>query len=342
MFTAPTPALLAASALLLASSCRLTSAAAADEQAIYDAKLSTGDPCDYFVSFAKGSDKNEGTDIAHPFQTLKCACDPECNTELQQDEVICMLAEVHEVTDTVYVKGAGMREKGLRIIALGSKHSAVLDGLGQVSLFNALQTKVEFEGIVFTNGNGASGGAVYGERDMKFTDCIFKDNEASVHGGAVMGGRNLEFNKCEFRDNKARFAGAVRVNDLGKAQINDCLFIGNKAEGRGGALITQIEKPENTVKVSNTLFCFNESPMSPNIYNYRTITHECKKCKFNSKECCSNHGRMVGIEDATNFVVPDGLERARVCQCNEGWSGERCEAKATDSPPQKTPTKTEL
>ena len=41
----------------------------------------------------------------------------------------------------------------------------------------ALQTKVEFEGIVFTNGNGASGGAVYGERDMKFTDCIFKDNE---------------------------------------------------------------------------------------------------------------------------------------------------------------------
>ena len=73
----------------------------------------------------------------------------------------------------------------------------------------------------------------------------------------------------------------------------------------------------------NTLFCFNESPMSPHIYNYRSITHECANCRFNSKECCSSRGRVVAIEEADSYTVPKGLTRSRVCQCEGGWSGER-------------------
>ena len=26
------------------------------------------------------------------------------------------------------------------------------------------------------------------------------------------------------------------------------------------------------------------------IYNFRDKTHECQGCKFNTAECCSNHG----------------------------------------------------
>ena len=218
--------------------------------------------CDYFVS-PTGKDKdNSGTELDSPFETLKCACDPGCNKELQTGEVICLLQGVYDVFDTIYIKSAEMREKSLKIMSLGPDRSAVLDGNGQVPIFNSLQTNVQFLGIHFTNGKGTSGGAVYGERSMVFENCLFSDNEATVHGGAVMGGRGLRFTGCEFRNNAAKFAGALRINDIGNAVVEDCLFIGNSASGRGGGLVTQIEKPENTVEVKNTLFCFNESPMS--------------------------------------------------------------------------------
>ena len=141
-----------------------------------------------------------------------------------------------------------------------------------------LQTSITVTGVVFTNGAGSSGAAVYGERSLTFERCSFVENESSVHGGAIMGGRMLRVQGCEFRGNSAKFAGAVRINDIGSAQIEDSLFIGNSASGRGGAICTQIEKPDaQRVEVKNTLFCFNESPMSPHIYNYRTATHKCTK-----------------------------------------------------------------
>lgn len=293
-----------------------------DTRALYEARQGK---CDYFVS-TDGADSNDGTDLDSPFATLKCACDPDCNKELQQGETICLLAGVHEVYDTIYVKGPHMREQKLAIMALGKDRSVTLDGMGLTSIFNALQTRVTFTGIIFANGKGTSGGAVYGERGLTFNNCVFDSNEATVHGGAVMGGHLIEFYSCDFIDNSAKFAGAVRINDIGGAIIKDCLFLGNKAEMRGGAIATQIEKEdEHSVKIENTLFCFNESPMSPHIYNYRTATHECTKCRFNSKHCCSEHGRVVPIEEADHYVLPEGVTRERVCQCDEGWSGQRCE-----------------
>ena len=83
-----------------------------DNLAIYEARQGA---CDYFVS-VEGNDKNEGTDLQSPFATLKCACDNECNPELQQNETICLLAGRYEVTDTIYIKGANMREHKLKIM----------------------------------------------------------------------------------------------------------------------------------------------------------------------------------------------------------------------------------
>lgn len=296
-------------------------AADAEVQKLYEARMGK---CDYFVA-THGDDKNDGTDIESPFESLTCACSSKCNEELQTEETICVLEGEYEVFETIYIEGANMRDKELKIMNLGRSGKVVLDGMDQVAIFNTLQTHTTFQDITFRNANGASGGAVYGERRLHFNNCLFDDNEASIHGGAVMGGRGLTFDKCVFRNNKAMFAGAVRINDIGSAILTDCLFIGNSASGRGGALVTQIEDPHNEVKVENTLFCFNESPMSPHIYNYRSSTHQCTKCRFNSRECCSNHGRVVKKEDADVYFVPEGANRTRVCACEDGFSGERCE-----------------
>jgi hypothetical protein len=44
-----------------------------------------------------GKDTNDGTDIASPFETLKCAVDGEgCNKELQGGEVVCLLVSIQE------------------------------------------------------------------------------------------------------------------------------------------------------------------------------------------------------------------------------------------------------
>ena len=48
-------------------------------QKLYEARMGK---CDYFVS-TDGSDKNDGTDLQSPFESLLCACSSKCNEELQ-------------------------------------------------------------------------------------------------------------------------------------------------------------------------------------------------------------------------------------------------------------------
>ena len=87
---------------------------------------------------------------------------------------------------------------------------------------------------------------------------------------------------------------------------------------RGGGLLPSIHADARCV---DDVIGFE----GPHIYNYRSTTHQCTKCRFNSKDCCNGHGRVVAIEDADFYTVPEGATRTRVCQCTDGWSGERCE-----------------
>ena len=85
----------------------------------------------------------------------------------------------------------------------------------------------------------------------------------------------------------------------------------------GGAIITQVEKPdENEVLITDTLFCFNESPMSPHIYNYRSITHECANCRSLLCPCVLNGER---IADDPDSHLPQGDDK--LLQCNQTETG---------------------
>lgn len=152
----------------------------------------------------------------------------------------------------------------------------------------------------------------------------------------------------------------MRISDIGGADFKGCKFIKNIAERKGGALITQIETPDtNRVLIEDTLFCFNESPEGKHIFNFRDATHECVRCQFNSKACCSNHGRVVKDKDAANVTkevegegaadAADAKEDTAVakeeeadkfgakvvhgarskCECEEGWAGETCDKAAS-------------
>lgn len=295
---------------------------------IYDAKKGS---CDFFVA-PNGSDKNYGTDYDHAFLTLGCALDPACNEGIETQDVVCLLAGTYNVRETITPRLPA--DSSITIKALGDDLSVILDGGEQVLLLNTMSTAISFRGIVFQNGAGNSGGAVYGERHLRFEHCIFRGNTASIHGGAVMGGRNVEFVDCLFEDNSAKYAGAVRVSDIGSAKFDHCQFLGNEASDRGGAIATQIETPEtHSVLLRDVLFCFNHAPMSPNIYNYRTATHTCDKCRFNTPECCSNHGKVVSADTAGVQQPSNDTVRHRGCLCDQGWTGVRCETSVTDAAP---------
>ena len=85
------------------------------------------------------------------------------------------------------------------------------------------------------------------------------------------------------------------------------------------AIVTQIEKPDqNYVRISNSLFCFNEAEISPHIFNFRDNTHECDNCKFNTRDCCSGNGEGISgsAGQAIRVVAAAWVSGSRSCMCS--------------------------
>jgi predicted outer membrane repeat protein len=115
----------------------------------------------------------------------------------------------------------------------------------------------------------------------------------------------------------------VRVSDIGSASFKNCVFRGNIAEKKGGALVTQVEKKQNRIIIEDTLFCFNEAPEGKHIFNFRDNGHECEGeigCAFNTKACCTDHGKVIAD---TTEDRPEGSP-SQICLCDAGWSGPAC------------------
>jgi len=289
-----------------------TTLAAGSEVATSDATW-TQRPCDFYVSL-EGNDAEEGAEIEYPKKTLTCALDPNCNNGLEAESVICMLAGEYEVYDRVR---PGCKFE-VTVRAIGE---VILTAVGQTSIVGVGRTPMNFEGIHFTGGRGTTGAGIYGEAKMRFKNCIWTDNESTVDGAAVMVMRTAEFEGCHFYDNKAKYAGAVRISDIGSASFKDCVFSRNRAHKKGGAIVTQIEnKNKNKVTIEDTLFCFNDSPEGKHIFNFRTSTHECTGCQFNTKACCNDHGKVIADK-----TVEEGSDApSQICLCDAGWSGATC------------------
>lgn len=284
--------------------------------------------------------------------------DPNCNNGLEEESIICVHAGTYEIDDTVRVKAAFQ----ITLYALGD--GVTFDGFGQSQIFNSARTPIKFRGFTFANGYGGSGCGVYGEARMDFESCHFVDNEATADAAAVMVSREGHFIDCTFVGNSAKWGGAVRISDIGHASFDRCKFIRNSASSKGGAIVTQIESPHrHYVKIQNSLFCMNESPLGKHIYDFRDAGHECTNCSFNTRECCSNNGMVASISSIGSKTIAKGETkssslsesnihvaaiaedntgtsdksldqeeddtRVQGCKCDDGWAGDVCEVKST-------------
>jgi predicted outer membrane repeat protein len=111
-------------------------------------------------------------------------------------------------------------------------------------------------------------------------DCTFMNNSAYYGGAAYVIGAAPEFVNCTFQDNAAAEGGAIDVSawrgpwfrSMCESMIRGCLFIGNYARGRGGALhvgagaqwrIEGSRFAENTARVGGAIY----SAVGANIAN---------------------------------------------------------------------------
>jgi predicted outer membrane repeat protein len=94
------------------------------------------------------------------------------------------------------------------------------------------------------------------------TNCYFYGNTSTVRGGAIRatGGTTTDIKNCIFTDNISDYdAGAISF-EYGNHRLANCIFAGNRAGGRGGAIYTsQLFIPDNSLTIINCTFSDNEA-----------------------------------------------------------------------------------
>jgi predicted outer membrane repeat protein len=140
---------------------------------------------------------------------------------------------VHAVGSSVVLTGCTFRQNA------AGQGGAICQQQGTLTLADC-----EFE----ANMAGRQGGAVdlADQQNASMTRCAFRNNSMAQWGGAIMNkGMSLLLDACTFSGNRAGYGGAIYVYLSSTAgswaqgvTMAHCLFAGNYASGRGGALLT--------------------------------------------------------------------------------------------------------
>lgn len=92
------------------------------------------------------------------------------------------------------------------------------------------------------NSAGLRGGAIFAYQNtwgLTLVHCTFVGNSAGRHGGAICSdyfGASVSATRCSFHGNSSQYlGGALSVHD-GFADMTDCMFSGNYAAAKGGAV----------------------------------------------------------------------------------------------------------
>ncbi len=134
-----------------------------------------------------------------------------------------------------------------------------------------LQSILEVRNCIFRSNDavGASG-------DADFYDCVFEKNRGAYAGGST--NWQPKFVRCIFRENHAAIGGALKIYST--SLVENCMFIGNVADEKGGALSLSCgidAQTEGWIGSHNILYCTfvnNQAPEGPTIYLYGQVNAE--------------------------------------------------------------------
>ena len=204
------------------------------------------------------------------------------------------------------------------------KTTTILDGGGtdlpiNVSAAGDAGNKVYIKDLTVQNGSGGAGGGIFigTESFAEVSDCIIKDNTASLGGGGLDNGGttvvsnttfsantcthasngggaiwnmettgNLTLNNCTFTDNTATFNGGVAYNK-GVLTSNDCTYTANVATGNNGGVFYNASKSE--LFVNGGVLSGNSAKTGGVIYNDGTA-----KATFDGISATDNSAQTYG------------------------------------------------
>lgn len=161
---------------------------------------------------------------------------------------------------------------------------------------------------LYSNDRIGAGMVVSGDA-VFMTNCTFRNNHASLSAGAVAVGESTPvIENCRFVDNTADEAGAIYCgNNFSRPVISGCLFAGNKAVNRGGAISTF----GGALTIRDSTFANNEGGMGGgfggaifNAFNEATLTN----CVFYGNRSAGNGGAI----HSSGIPYDEGPARALV------------------------------
>ena len=104
---------------------------------------------------------------------------------------------------------------------------ATLDAKELSNILYITANNVTIKNILFKNGYGMIGSAVYIYDNGTVTNCNFTNNKATEYGGAIYFNNNGTVTKCNFTNNSAILAGAIYINN---GTVTNCNFINCSGE----------------------------------------------------------------------------------------------------------------
>ncbi|MEY2830173.1 MAG: hypothetical protein RIQ33_2031 [Bacteroidota bacterium] len=121
---------------------------------------------------------------------------------------------------------------------------------------------ITIKGCTFLFNNALSnGGAIYVDANATISDCIIKENLASLAaGGIYLDGGNVNIDRCIITKNEATasHSGAIGVNDAAIMNLTNSLIVGNYSDWAAAMYIVSFNN-FNTYNIVNCTFANNKS-----------------------------------------------------------------------------------
>jgi hypothetical protein len=124
---------------------------------------------------------------------------------------------------------------------------------------------IAIKGCTFLFNNALSnGGAIYIDGNATISDCIIKENLASLAaGGIYLNGGNVNIDRCIITKNEATasHSGAIGVNDAAIMNLTNSLIVGNYSDWAAAMYISSFNN-FNTYNIINCTFANNKSNLA--------------------------------------------------------------------------------
>ncbi len=299
---------------------------------------------------AADSASDDGLNDLEIYQDDIIADNPKTFTDLSQaindsDDSFELDSDYKFSNDTALISGISINKTNFTIN--GNNH--ILDADNQSAIFNITGNNITINDLVFKNGHGVFGAALYIKGHVTLNNVTFIGNNVNRTGGAIYSLGNLTVNKATFINNTAvKYGGAIAIFVGASMDCHDSAFVDNVASTYFGSAIYsysadvnisnirinskvsikfgQVGFMNSKAKISNITFMNLNSSYSPALFFFSSnaSVFNCRFINLTANRTAGainiNEGSNVFIKDC-EFINTKSIKNAGAVNVNKGSTG---------------------